>query len=109
MTDNHTSASSTAWRSYRIGKALLWGGLILFLPAVPLLGMALHALRVPGNPAAIAAFALIALWLINGLWLAKFLCPVCCKRFFVYGPLRIGNLWARRCCHCGASAPINTR
>lgn len=103
MTDFRASMRKDAWRSYRIGKCLLWAGFLLYLPGMALLAFSLKPLNLSGNPAAIAAFAWMVLWLANGIWLTRFSCPMCSKRFFVSGPLGLGNLWARRCRHCGAS------
>lgn len=91
-----------AWGRYRTGKACLWGGFLLFVPAVVLVTYALKAVGVSGNPTPWVAFAWMAVWLVNGMWLARFLCPKCNRRFFIYSPVGIGNLWATKCCHCGA-------
>ena len=91
-----------SWRSYRIGKALLWGGFILYLPCVLILSFAFEALGMPGDLVAVGAFAWMALWVVNGLLWAKFSCPNCSNCFFIRGPLGIGNLWDFRCGHCGA-------
>jgi len=56
-----------SWRSYRIGKALLWGGFILYLPCVLILSFAFEALGMPGDLVAVGAFAWMALWVVNGL------------------------------------------
>ena len=95
--------TAQAWRPYVIGKRLLWGGLLLFLPGVPLLALGVARLGVTTEPAAVAAFTWIGLWAVNGLWLSRFACPRCGKRFFIHGPRGVGNLWASACCHCGAS------
>lgn len=91
-----------AWRPYFVGKTLLWAGFLLFLPVVPLFAIGLAVFGVTDEPVAIAAFSWMGLWVINGIWLLRFLCPKCRKRFFIHGSVGIGNLWAGKCCHCGA-------
>ena len=91
-----------AWLPYHLGKRVLWSGVLLFLPATALISIGLASLGAPRAVAAIVAIVWLGLWAANAFWLARFRCPACRKLFFIYGPLGIGNVWARRCCHCGA-------
>lgn len=94
-------SESNRWNQYRVGKACLWGGFLLFIPAVVLTTYVLKAIGISGDPVQWLAFVWIVGWVVSALWLARFRCPQCDKRFFIHGSLGIGNLWAVKCCHCG--------
>lgn len=100
------SSDSPKWRPYRLGKRVLWAGLLLYLPVVVGANFLLDRLGLSGAMPYIA-FGWLAAWLVNGIWLACFCCPACGSRFFMWSnsPLSVGNVWAARCHHCGARPP----
>lgn len=92
-----------AWREYHRGKVLLWGGFALYLPVVGVAGFVLDGLGAPERVTLCVAGLWLLGWFVCGRRLARFRCPQCGERFFMYGIT--GNLWASRCHHCGKRAP----
>ena len=100
------SSDNPEWKQYKLGKRILWIGLLLYLPVVVGVSLLLKNL---GLSSAMPFIALgwLAAWLINGIWLACFRCPACGMRFFMWSEsfLGVGNVWAAKCHHCGARPP----
>jgi DNA-directed RNA polymerase subunit RPC12/RpoP len=95
------------WRRYRVGRALVYIGFLLWLPAMVALDLAFKALGW-----ADATMWIAVVWLAacaaNMLWFGAFRCPACGKRFFGGGLNWLGtsNDWGSKCRNCGARPPV---
>lgn len=92
------------WRRYVIGKRILWGGFLLYLPVGGGLAALAHHLGFEQVSIGIAGTWMLAL-AANALWLGGFRCPRCEKEFFVLtswlgGLISSSNILATRCVHC---------
>jgi len=95
------------WRRYRVGRTLLFCGVGLYLPAMVAAHFALQGFGWSDE----AMMWIAATWMVactaNVLWLIRFICPNCSRRFFAPGNGWVArpNAWASKCCHCGARPP----
>jgi len=95
------------WRRYRMGRALTYAGLFLFLPVMVVLTVAFKALGWGDGPTTWVGFVWMAAFAVNGWWFTTFRCPECGKRFFPWGKswASPSNAWGTKCRHCGARPP----
>jgi hypothetical protein len=92
-----------AWRGYHRGKALLWGGFVLYLPVMAFANFLVGSVGAPETVSLWIAGSWLLGWFASAWHLARFRCPQCGGRFFMYGIT--GNVWATKCHHCGKRAP----
>jgi len=94
------------WRRYRVGRALIYAGFLLWLPVMVAVDLGLKALGWPDATMWIAMAWMVAC-AANMLWFTTFRCPACGKLFFGTDLhwLAPSNDWGSKCRHCGARPP----